>query len=182
LQTLENFPHLKNLQFSEETKKCEEFYNSILNILLDSQNDKNDNIDQFSSSLNNPNMHNFEIFSKEYKDLLSSALVAEATFRKPTFTNANKNWNKLFNQTLLKYEEFKNSLKSLYGLESSNLLIDNKIINFMEKENEVLQNSNSNVNTQALTQTFENFYLETSIEMFREIFNQNGQNRGGVKK
>jgi hypothetical protein len=61
-------------------------------------------------------------------------------------------------------------------------MIDNKIINFMEKENEVLQNSSSNINTQTLSQTFENFYLETSIEMFREIFNHNFKNKAGVKK
>jgi hypothetical protein len=180
LQTLENFPHLKRIEFSEDTKKCEEFFNYTKK-LLDSQNDDAE-INSSSSSLNYTCLQNLEIFSKEYKELLSSALVSEISFRKPTFSNANKNWNKLFSQSLLKYEEFKNSLKSLYGLESSNLLIDNKIINFMEKENEILQTSNNNINTQALSQTFENFYLETSIEMFREIFNQNCQNKGGVKK
>jgi len=66
------------------------------------------------------------------------------------------------NESLKKYEDFKNSLKTIYNLHSCNLISDNKITNFRDCE----KNKNGN----ELIKNYEHFYLETTIEMFTEIF------------
>jgi hypothetical protein len=90
--------------------------------------------------------YNFKLMQKEYKEFFTIK-------RKPKVNNLNK-----ISQSLNKFKEFKNSLKSLYNLESQDLMCDNRILNFLEK------NNNSNI------EIVENFFLETSIDMYREIF------------
>jgi hypothetical protein len=92
---------------------------------------------------------------KEYKEIFTSkkkALIKSVS--QPT-SGINK-----VSTCINKFHEFKNSLKSLYNLESQDLMCDNRIINFMEGKE---------VNTQQI-ELVENFFLETSIDMYREIF------------
>lgn len=153
IKEIQNLPNIKDFKISDENKNCQ--------IIQSLYNDNNDD--------NVVNTHVDE-FAKEYNDVLLESFVVENTntnnninansFIRPTFNRMTKNTSNLFLNTLKKYEEFKNSLKSLYSLESQNLLIDNKIINFMEREGNKMNNEG-----------LEAFYLESSIEMYREIFN-----------
>jgi hypothetical protein len=153
LDSLENFSN-HSINIRDELKFCKEFYASIKEGKL---------TEEINSSASKKSS---EMFAKEYKSVLnnnsSSHNLKGEKDSNPSFYN---NKISLFENSLNKYEEFKNSLKSIYNLHNRNLIIDNKIRNFIEKENS-LEKKESNLNLE----TFENFYLETSIEMFREIF------------
>jgi hypothetical protein len=95
---------------------------------------------------------NFKLMQKEYKEIFSV---------KQTKTKTQPQTN-VVSQCLDKFQEFKNSLKKLYGLESNDLMCDNRIINFLQKENVN--------NAQEGTQQVQDFFLEASIDMYREIF------------
>jgi len=150
IDSLEIFSNY-SIKIREELKFCKEFYASIKEGKL---------TEEINSSASKKSS---DMFVKEYKSVLNSHnLKAEIDSNSQSISN--KKFS-LIENSLNKYEEFKNSLKSIYNLHNRNLLIDNKIRNFIEKENHE-EKKESNANLEA----FENFYLETSIEMFREIF------------
>ena len=60
---------------------------------------------------------------------------------------------------ILKFEEFKNSIKQIYSLNDSKDT-DNRIENFKKKI----------TSNKIMNEEFESFFLETSIEMFKELF------------
>jgi hypothetical protein len=115
----------------------------------------------------------YEKYIKEYKEITNEVIPItfhnenQEQFKKPSFNNMKSNSQKLLHTSLLKFEDFKNSLKTAYSLDSSNLMIDNKVINFRDKENELFNNTHP----EQVGQVFENFYLESTIDMFKEIFN-----------
>jgi len=65
---------------------------------------------------------------------------------------------------LIQFLYFKDSLKTLYQIESKNLFIDNKIDNLLEEA----KKSYSDINLKVL----ESVILENSLEMFKDIFNK----------
>jgi len=147
IDSLEIFSNY-SIKIREELKFCKEFYASIKEGKL------TDEINHSTSKKSS------DMFVKEYKSVLNSHNL-KAEIDSNSLSISNKKIS-IIENSLNKYEEFKNSLKSIYNLHNRNLLIDNKIRNFIEKENHKEKNVN--------LETFENFYLETSIEMFREIF------------
>jgi hypothetical protein len=152
LDGLENFPGSSPLSIKEELKLIKGFYDSI----------KSGNMIDYNDFIHS-SLDNFELYTKEYKEIIINSTNIN-TYKKPTFNNITKNVNKLFQNSIIKYEEFKNALKAIYSLDCVNLMIDNKIINFMERESELVTNK---TNPAQMIQTYENFYLETSIEMFK---------------
>lgn len=193
LDSLENFPNNPQLIIREDLKLCQILYSSI----KEGKISENENQDIQNEANNQPiqsiefkpssqveskpfkSLSNFEIFLKEFKTLTllpPDPSKNNGGFRKPNINglksknnpNLSNPFFKSLNQSLKKYEEFKNSLKTAYNLDCYDLIVDNKIINF--KDNEKLQNSETNITE--ISQMYENFYLESTIEMYREIFNK----------
>ena len=71
---------------------------------------------------------------------------------------------------LNKFEEFKNRMKKIYNIENEYINIENKINEF---KSNLLSNKNNKENNKITKNYIENFFLETSIEMFNEIFSSN---------
>ncbi len=150
LDSLQKFPNY-SINIKEELKNCNVFYVSIKERKF---------VDENISATK----RNSEIFTKEYKEVVLSNVNYERNII-PNNNSEDKltKFSQLQN-TLNKFQEFKTSLKTLYNLNNRNLSIDNKINNFIERETNEERKDLANIDT------FENFYLETSIEMFREIF------------
>jgi hypothetical protein len=106
-------------------------------------------IDEIDFSNSSDKDYNFKLMQKEYKDLFVNKLRG-----KSQTSESNK-----VSQCLNKFKEFKNTLKSLYGLESQDLMCDNRIINFLESGD-----------SSQPAESVQNFFLEASIDMYREIF------------
>lgn len=96
---------------------------------------------------------NEEIFIKEYKD--------NYCFNKNDKIDSKVRLT--LQNSLNKFEEFKNSLKNAYNLESYNLLVDNKIDNFKDNRKKNIED-------------YEKFYIEVSLDMYKEIFKPNINN------
>jgi hypothetical protein len=155
--------------------------NVLIKELIDGNDKKFNNESNIQEQLRNivnhgkNNCFGKNIFIKEYKEVVLDSIKSHSSnsMKKPTFNKANKNSQKIFYNTLQKYEEFKNSLKQLYNLEGTTLSVDKKIINYIEKENTNNNNNNNSdfsKNRLQSLQSCEKFFLETSIEMFNEIF------------
>ena len=115
---------------------------------------KNDN----SNILINYDISNFNINLKYYNNSINQNEIKFSINKNDIIDCLNK------------FEEFKNRMKKIYNIENEYINIENKINEFKS----YLLNNENNIENNKITKNYvENFFLETSIGMFNEIFSSN---------